>query len=72
VLNSSVGYYNTFTGKIRQTYPGLELAVAENSEELLAVRSDFFVGFQFHPESILTKNGDAILKEAVAYLLAQT
>ncbi|MBT7152775.1 MAG: anthranilate synthase component II, partial [Deltaproteobacteria bacterium] len=28
-----------------------------------------FIGFQFHPESILTKNGDAILKEAIAYLL---
>jgi 2-amino-4-deoxychorismate synthase len=67
-----VGFYNTFTGKIRRPYPDLELMVADHSDELLAVRGEFFIGFQFHPESILTKNGDAILKEAVEYLLGRT
>lgn len=64
-----VGFYNTFVPLNRELSEKHEKSLAQDQQEILAIRGDFFVGFQFHPESILTKNGDAILKEAIAYLL---
>lgn len=64
-----VGFYNTFVPKVRKEYPDYILSVNPGSEELLAIRGEHFIGYQFHPESILTKNGDSIFKESVAYLL---
>ncbi|NQU64868.1 MAG: chorismate-binding protein [SAR324 cluster bacterium] len=64
-----VGFYNTFVPLNSDLSENHEKSLAMDQQEMLAIRGDFFVGFQFHPESILTKNGDAILKEAIAYLL---
>ncbi|MBT6611634.1 MAG: hypothetical protein HOB38_05985 [Deltaproteobacteria bacterium] len=64
-----VGFYNTFAPVNSELSENYEVSLAQDKQELLAIRGENFIGFQFHPESILTKNGDAILKEAIAYLL---
>jgi len=64
-----VGFYNTFVPMNSDLSKAYEVSLAQDNQEMLAIRGDFFIGFQFHPESILTKNGDAILKESIAYLL---
>ncbi len=64
-----VGFYNTFVPMNSDLSQAYEVSLAQDNQEMLAIRGDFFIGFQFHPESILTKNGDAILKESIAYLL---
>ena len=58
-----VGFYNTFTGFVDPTRA--DLAYAANEEgEIHALRGGHFASFQFHPESILTTNGYAIVEEA--------
>ncbi|MFH2129350.1 MAG: anthranilate synthase family protein [bacterium] len=64
-----VGFYNTFVPINSDLSRNYDISLAEDKQEMLAIRGDFFIGFQFHPESILTKNGDSILKESIAYLL---
>jgi phenazine biosynthesis protein phzE len=64
-----VGFYNTFAawktpGESRHDY-----ATLGESDELAAIKGETFIGFQFHPESILTKNGFVILQQALAHLL---
>lgn len=64
-----VGFYNTFVPVLGNASPPFDVSTAKDNREIMAIRSDHFIGFQFHPESILTKNGDAILKESIAHLL---
>lgn len=64
-----VGFYNTFAPLAAPLHPELEQAVLQEENELIGVRGDYFVGYQFHPESLLTKNGYTILQEAVRHLL---
>ncbi len=47
----------------------LEVALLPESDEMVAIRGEHFVGYQFHPESLLTKNGYVILRDTVNYLL---
>lgn len=47
----------------------MEMAILPELDELVAIRGEHYVGFQVHPESLLTKNGYTILQEAVLYLL---
>ncbi|MCP4755416.1 MAG: aminodeoxychorismate/anthranilate synthase component II [Proteobacteria bacterium] len=64
-----VGFYNTFVPKLPQSVGDFEVSVEPSTDELVAIRGKNFIGYQFHPESILTKNGDRILKESILYLL---
>lgn len=64
-----VGFYNTFAPQAADILPDLEQAILPDLGELIGVRGSHFVGYQFHPESLLTKNGYAILQETVNYLL---
>ena len=64
-----VGFYNTFVPASISLAGNYDISLGPDNQEILAIRGDHFIGFQFHPESILTKNGDAILKESIAYLL---
>jgi anthranilate synthase component 2 len=43
------------------SYQTIPMAVANETDKV--------IGFQFHPESILTPNGAALLKQSLAYLL---
>lgn len=66
-----VGFYNTFIPDMGNSTNEYEISLMPDSREILAIRGEHFIGYQFHPESILTKNGDAILKESIAYLLSR-
>jgi phenazine biosynthesis protein phzE len=58
-----VGFYNTFTGFVDPGRADLAYAADPNGE-IHALRGGHFASFQFHPESILTTNGYAIVEEA--------
>jgi phenazine biosynthesis protein phzE len=66
-----VGFYNTFAPRVPVNPPAMEMAVIPELNELVGIRSEHFVGFQFHPESLLTKNGYTILQETVLHLLGE-
>ncbi len=64
-----VGFYNTFAPINSSVESNLEVALLPESAEMVAIRGEHFVGYQFHPESLLTKNGYVILRDTVNYLL---
>jgi len=64
-----VGFYNTFAPRMADIHPELDKAILPDLGELIGVRGRHFVGYQFHPESLLTKNGYTILQDTVRYLL---
>ncbi len=64
-----VGFYNTFAAAKEPGESRHEYATLDGSHELAAIKGETFIGFQFHPESILTKNGFVILQRVLFYLL---
>ena len=66
-----VGFYNTFAPRRAPLFPDYEKAVIEELDELVGIRAPHFVGYQFHPESLLTKNGFSILQQTVQHLLGR-
>ena len=66
-----VGFYNTFVAKMGDTTGEFETAILPGSDEVIAIRGGHFSGFQFHPESILSRNGCDILREEIDRLLRQ-
>lgn len=64
-----VGFYNTFAPKVDGNHPEFEMSLIPDLDEIVAIRGKDFVGYQFHPESILTQNGYSILYETIASLL---
>lgn len=65
-----VGFYNTFSAQKAEEIPGVQISHNERSGRVHALRSDQFASFQFHPESVLTKNGLQILGESLTRLLS--
>ncbi|MDI5961418.1 anthranilate synthase family protein [Streptantibioticus silvisoli] len=63
----TVGFYNTFTARCEEstalelTVRGVELARDPATGDVHALRGPGFAGVQFHPESVLTMNGPAIV-----------
>ncbi|WP_406288456.1 anthranilate synthase family protein [Streptomyces sp. NBC_00209] len=70
----TVGFYNSFTarcddsGAAELTAHGIEASRDEASGELHALRGAGFASVQFHPESVLTLRGAAIVSELLAGL----
>ncbi|MEZ0164713.1 anthranilate synthase family protein [Kineococcus sp. LSe6-4] len=70
----TVGFYNSFTARLdgaaaaRLAGEGVEVATGPG-EEVVAVRGRGFAGIQFHPESVLTLGGPAVLRGLVEPLL---
>ncbi|MFF7314804.1 chorismate-binding protein [Streptomyces sp. NPDC008137] len=66
----TVGFYNSFVARCDEeahqelAAHGVEVSRAANGE-VHAVRGPGFAGVQFHPESILTLNGAAVVRELV-------
>ncbi|MES4888450.1 anthranilate synthase family protein [Streptomyces sp. NPDC096012] len=71
----TVGFYNSFTarcddGAARELAAhGIEVSRAGNGE-VHALRGPGFAGVQFHPESVLTLDGAAIVRELIGGLRA--
>ncbi|WP_128429217.1 anthranilate synthase family protein [Streptomyces cyaneus] len=71
--SETVGFYNSFVARCDDealqelTAHGIEVSRADN-REVHAMRGPGFAGVQFHPESILTLNGAAVVRELVAQL----
>ncbi|MGC4948436.1 anthranilate synthase family protein [Streptomyces sp. DT224] len=70
----TVGFYNSFTarcdgsGAAELAAHGIEASRDEVSGELHALRGPGFASVQFHPESVLTLRGAAIVSELLAGL----
>ncbi|MFA3874371.1 anthranilate synthase family protein [Streptomyces sp. MMCC 100] len=69
----TVGFYNSFTARCDDaTAAGLAAHGVEVSRsaggEVHALRGEGFAGVQFHPESVLTLNGTAIVRELTGQL----
>jgi len=73
----TVGFYNTFTAVCddadadRLAERGVELSRDSVSHDVFAVRGPGFAGLQFHPESVLTLDGVAIVADLLATLAPQ-
>ncbi|MFE7895035.1 anthranilate synthase family protein [Streptomyces sp. NPDC057412] len=69
----TVGFYNSFVARCDDealqelAAHGVEVSRAENGE-VHALRGPGFAGVQFHPESVLTLNGAAVVRELVGQL----
>lgn len=66
-----VGFYNTFSARKEEEIPGIQMSYDKGSGCIHALRSDQFASFQFHPESVLTKNGLQILGQTLTRLLVE-
>ena len=64
-----VGNYNSFCAKKGIPVEGMEVCADAESGEIHALRGTHFSSFQFHPESILSKNGFRLLAEELKRLV---
>ncbi|QJS12396.1 phenazine-specific anthranilate synthase [Streptomyces argyrophyllae] len=73
----TVGFYNSFTARCDDEAArelaahGVEVSRAANGE-VHALRGPGFAGVQFHPESVLTLNGTAVVRELIGRLRRTT
>ncbi|MEU5614425.1 anthranilate synthase family protein [Streptomyces sparsogenes] len=71
----TVGFYNTFTARCDDAAAAelamhrVEVSRDPVSGEVHALRGPNFAGVQFHPESVLTLNGSALVAELLAAVL---
>ncbi|WP_330303957.1 MULTISPECIES: anthranilate synthase family protein [unclassified Streptomyces] len=69
----TVGFYNSFVARCdgealaELSAHGVEVSLSD-SGEVHAMRGPGFAGVQFHPESVLTLNGAAVVRELVGQL----
>ncbi|MEV6049617.1 anthranilate synthase family protein [Streptomyces sp. NPDC052107] len=69
----TVGFYNSFVARCDEEEArelaahGIEVSRAAN-DEVHALRGPGFAGVQFHPESVLSLNGAAVVRELVGQL----
>ncbi|MFF8904197.1 anthranilate synthase family protein [Streptomyces olivaceoviridis] len=73
----TVGFYNSFVARCDEEAArelaahGVEVSRAANGE-VHALRGPGFAGVQFHPESVLTLNGAAVVRELIGRLRRTT
>jgi phenazine biosynthesis protein phzE len=73
----TVGFYNTFTARcddaaaLRLAARGVEVSRDAETGDVHALRGPGFAGLKFHPESVLTLDGLAVVREALEGLVPQ-
>lgn len=72
-----VGFYSTFTAladadRVATPYGPVELSRDSADRAVHALRGPGFAGVQFHPESVLSRDGLAVLADLLAHLLSAT
>ncbi|WP_213456510.1 chorismate-binding protein [Rhizomonospora bruguierae] len=72
-----VGFYSTFTAladedEVATGYGRVRLARDAGDGAVHALRGEFFAGVQFHPESVLSRDGVAVLSDLLPALLPAT
>jgi len=65
-----LGFYNTFTAKASSGKDDNDVSIDRESNEINAIRSGKRTGIQFHPESIFSENGFAILSNELRRLIS--
>ena len=64
-----VGFYNTFFAiQPDASLDGIEIC-SDPDNQIIALRSQNFYGFQFHVESVLTTNGVSLLQDSIEYIM---
>jgi phenazine biosynthesis protein phzE len=62
-----LAFYNSFSPL--STQDRLDINFDRDSDSrIIAMRGNHFVGYQFHPESVMSLDGCAMIKDALAYL----
>lgn len=74
----TVGFYSTYTARCDDgaaaalaAARGVELSRDPRSGDVYALRGPGFAGVQFHPESVLTLDGDRLVRELLAAVLVR-
>ncbi|WP_019885576.1 phenazine-specific anthranilate synthase component I [Streptomyces purpureus] len=73
----TVGFYNSFTARCDEKHAaelavrGIEVTRDAESGEVHALRGPGFAGVQFHPESVLTLDGAAVVEGLLAGVLVR-
>lgn len=70
-VTARVGFYNTFTAMKDDKDRAVELSYDEPTGEVHALRGKNVLGLQFHPESILTTDGNGIIHDVLRYLITK-
>ncbi len=68
-----LGFYNSFSALVTkdvESNPALRLSMDDDGR-VIALEGAHYIGFQFHPESIMSEQGREIMRQALEKLMAQ-
>jgi len=68
-----LGFYNSFSSKITPEIASRPrfIPYLDEGGHIIAMEGANFIGFQFHPESVMSEHGDRLLEHAVQKLLGR-